>query len=53
MAGNGNRIPSQKSSSASDKRAAKFANHRKTEYKKGTLKADKVAALEEIDGWKW
>ncbi len=53
MAKNGNRIPTQRSSSASDKQAASFANNRKKEYKKGTLKADKVTALEEIDGWKW
>ena len=53
MAKNGNKIPSRKSSSASDKRASIFAMHRKTEYKKDTLKADKVTALEEIDGWKW
>ena len=53
MAGNGNRIPSQQSSSPSNKRAAIFAKDRKKDYKKGTLKADKVAALEEIDGWKW
>ena len=53
MAGNRNKIPSRQSSSPSDKRASIFAKKRKADYKKGTLKADKVAALEEIDGWTW
>jgi hypothetical protein len=53
MAGNGNRIPSQRSSSTDDKKMYKFAMNRRSEYKKGKLRADKIAALEEIDGWQW
>ena len=53
MAGNKNRVPAQRSSSTDDKTASIFAMNRRREYKKGTLRADKIAALENIEGWRW
>ena len=53
MAANRNRLPSQRSASKDDKQAFNFAVRRRVEYKKGTLRADKIAALEDIEGWRW
>lgn len=50
---NEGRFPNKRSSDAEETRLGKWVARQRENYRKGKLTAERITALEEIEGWVW